>query len=164
MKNKQVRLSVKINIISVGEKMPQWVIEAYNDYEKRLKREYQISLKQIALNKRSKHQIKKHIEKETQDILKCIKPGSIVVALDENGQQFSTKGLSSQLEKWQFSGQDISFVIGGPEGLHENILQKSDLTWSLSRLTLPHPMVRVILIEQIYRAWTLLKGLPYHRE
>lgn len=155
---------MKIKLLCVGDKMPAWVDTAYKDYASRLSKNYKMELKQIALLKRSKHQISQLIEKETQLLHKNIAQQDYVVALEVTGKEYDTPTLSKRLEHWQGLGQNLVFVIGGPEGLHPSILQRANEKWSLSKLTLPHPMVRVIMMEQLYRAWSILNNHPYHRE
>ncbi|MBL4607742.1 MAG: 23S rRNA (pseudouridine(1915)-N(3))-methyltransferase RlmH [Pseudomonadales bacterium] len=155
---------MKIRLISVGNKMPNWVSEAYQNYQKRLTGSIQLELVEISLNKRGKNaDIKRLMEKESQQMLAAIPPRYRVVCLDVKGKALSTENLASKLEGYEQQGENIVLFIGGPEGLSDNCLAKADEKWSLSAMTLPHPMVRVILAEQIYRAWSINTGHPYHR-
>ncbi len=138
-------------IIAVGNKMPQWVTTAFLEYHKRFPREYSITLTEIPL------------KKATQQLLTWFNPKNMIVVLDEKGEQWNTEGLSQKIIKWQNHTSTVHFIIGGPDGLPSECLAKANIRWSLSQLTLPHPMVRVILIEQLYRAITLLNNHPYHR-
>lgn len=144
--------------------MPAWVDTAYNEYARRLPRELSPSLMELPLGQRSKNSsIDKARRDEGQNLLAAIAPASEVVALDVKGKSLSTEKLAQTLESWQMNGRDISILIGGPDGLADECLQRADARWSLSALTLPHPLVRIVLIEQLYRAWTLLAGHPYHK-
>lgn len=145
--------------------MPSWVEAAYINYAQRLPKDCALELLEIPMAKRSKSQqpdVWK--EKEGQQILQSILPSDWVVALDVNGKSWSTQELSEQIERWQQMGNDIVLMVGGPDGLSEKCLQRANTKWSLSALTLPHPMVRIILAEAIYRAWSVTVNHPYHRE
>ena len=155
---------MKIRLIAVGTKMPAWVEEGYGDYAKRLSGEITLELVEIAAGKRGKNaDIARITDREGEAMLAAIPSGDRVVALDVKGRSFSTEGLAATLEAWLPAGRHTSLLIGGPEGLAPAALARAEERWSLSLLTLPHPLVRVLLAEQLYRAWTLLKGHPYHR-
>jgi 23S rRNA (pseudouridine1915-N3)-methyltransferase len=156
---------MKIKIIAVGKKMPNWVTTAYEEYAKRLSNHFQLSLHDINLPTRSKNSdLAKLMRKEADEILALIEPGDYVIALDEHGKQWHTMQLSTQLSHWQTEQSCIVFLIGGPDGLAAECKQRAQAQWSLSPLTLPHPLVRVVLIEQLYRAYSILQAHPYHRE
>lgn len=145
--------------------MPAWVSEAYDQYLKRLPNTYHIELIEINPVKRTKTANKNNILKqESERILAAIPANSTVIALDEKGKAVSSKHFSQKLDYWQLDAINPVFLIGGADGLSPECLQRSDDIWSLSALTFPHAMVRVIMIEQIYRAWSILQGHPYHRE
>lgn len=155
---------MKIHLLSVGNKMPAWVNDGYSEYAKRMPRECQLQLIELPPAIRSKNQpVQRAIEDEGQRILKAIPKNSYVVALDVKGKQHSTESLSTTLDNWLNIGSDITLIIGGADGLSDECLKKSDSKWSLSNLTFPHPLVRVVLAEQLYRAWSLLNNHPYHR-
>jgi len=144
--------------------MPSWINSGYNEYIKRLPSELKVSLCEIAAIKRTKSISLDQIQQiESQKILKAISPGSLVITLDEHGQEWNTLELVAQLQKWQNNWQKISLLIGGPEGLSPTILSKAQYQWSLSKLTFPHSLVRVMVAEQLYRAWSILTNHPYHR-
>ncbi len=144
--------------------MPHWVTEAYTEYTKRLPPELSIRLIEIPAGKRTKGtDIPRLIVQEGERIVSAIPQGDYIVALTERGKLWNTQSFSLQLQSWQQSGQGLSLLVGGPEGLSAACLNKAHLQWSLSPLTWPHPLVRVMLAEQIYRAWTLLSNHPYHR-
>ena len=158
---------MKLQIISVGSKMPSWVEMAFLEYKKRFPREFTLSLKEIPLKKRTsnRHQdILRIIEEEGEKIIAAIPEKSFTIALDERGKSFTTLQLSQKLSDLQSETPMINFLIGGPDGLAKKCIEQADLQWSLSNLTLPHPLVRVILIEQLYRAISILNHHPYHRE
>jgi 23S rRNA (pseudouridine1915-N3)-methyltransferase len=153
-----------IRLIAVGNKMPDWVTKGYEDYSKRLPPGYTLKLVEITPEKRSKQaDIKRIVEKESEKILSLIKPGNLVIALDVQGQPWSTEQLSQSLQTWHTENREVDLLVGGPEGLSQSCRQKAHLKWSLSPLTLPHPLVRIVVAEQIYRAWSILANHPYHR-
>ena len=154
-----------INLICVGNKMPGWVNEGYQEYAKRLNRDVRIKLVELELAKRSKTSSAENLKaSEAKKILQAIPKATQVVVLDVNGSQWSTEKLSQRLTHWLQSGKDVSLIIGGPDGLEQSLVQAADERWSLSKLTFPHPLVRIVIAEQIYRAWSLLNNHPYHRQ
>ena len=155
---------MKINLIAVGNKMPDWVELASNDYSKRLPTDIKINPILLPLIKRGKNpDIPRIIRDESRKILSAIPKDSLLVVLDVVGKSVTTMKLSSILEGWLQQGQDVSIVIGGPDGVSAELLARASLKLSLSALTFPHPLVRIILLEQIYRAWSILNNHPYHR-
>lgn len=156
---------MRLNLIAVGHKMPAWVREGYDDYARRLSARLPVTLVELPPGKRSAGvSPARAMADEGKRILAQLKPDTQVVALDEQGRQRSTAELAQWLAQRLADGRDLSFVIGGPDGHAPEVLQRAQDRWSLSRLTLPHQLVRVVFIEQIYRAVTLLDGHPYHRE
>jgi 23S rRNA (pseudouridine1915-N3)-methyltransferase len=153
-----------IHLIAVGTRMPAWVTEGYGEYAKRVPRECSLVLKEIPLAKRQKgSDIARLVADEGQRMLAAVGEGSRVVALDVAGKPRSTEDLAVALQNWLGSGRDVSLLVGGPDGLAPACLQRADERWSLSPLTLPHPLVRILLAEQIYRAWSIVQNHPYHR-
>jgi 23S rRNA (pseudouridine1915-N3)-methyltransferase len=152
-----------IRLIAVGDRQPAWVDEAFAEYSQRLPRQWRFRLQAIPSGQRGKQHVGSAIEAEGQKVLGEIKDAEYVVALDEHGGQFTSIELGRKLNDWQTGGRDLTFVIGGPDGLAQACLKRADLRWSLSRLTLPHGLARVVLAEQLYRAWTVSTGHPYHR-
>jgi len=144
--------------------MPAWVEAGYQDYARRLPPECALHLIEVEPLRRGKTG-GPDLAREDEGLRLCklIPKGAGVVALDGRGQGWSTQDLALQLQAWLGAGRDLALLVGGPDGLAPAALARADQCWSLSRLTFPHPLVRVILAEQIYRAWTLLKGHPYHR-
>ena len=144
--------------------MPAWVDIAVKEYSKRLPAQLGFTLKSVALQKRTKHADTAALKhREGEQLLAHTQPSHQVIALDVTGKAWDTPALAEQLQQWQLNGQDIDLLVGGPDGLSDACLSRADTTWSLSRLTLPHPLVRVILVEQLYRAWSILANHPYHR-
>jgi len=155
---------MQIHIIAVGERMPEWVEAAYAEYAKRLPRECRLTLHEIPAGKRSKGaDLARLTREEGARLLAAVPPGSRVVALDRNGRELDTPALAGRIEKQLGAGCDLALLVGGPEGLAPECLTAAHERWSLSKLTLAHPVVRVVLAEQLYRAWSILKNLPYHR-
>jgi len=144
--------------------MPGWVDAASNDFTKRLPAEIKINPILLPLIKRGKNpDIPRIIRDESRKILNTVPKDSLLVVLDVRGKAVTTEKFSGLLETWLQQGQDVSIVIGGPDGVSDELLSKAVLKLSLSALTFPHPLVRVILLEQIYRAWSIINNHPYHR-
>lgn len=155
---------MQLDLISVGQRMPTWVQLGYQEYADRLPRDCKLELKQIPAGKRTKNcDTIKIIREEGERMLAAIADKSHVVALDIGGQAWSTEQLAENLQCWQQNHARIALLIGGPEGLSAESKQRAVQTWQLSKLTLPHPLVRIVVAEQIYRAWTILQNHPYHR-
>ena len=155
---------MRLTIIAVGTRMPGWVVEAVEEYSKRLPRELSPRWIEIPPGKRGKDTVVERVRNaEGELILKAIPAGDRVIALEVEGRRMDTPGLARELEAWQLSGDNFSLLIGGPDGLPQSCRDRAERLWSLSDLTLPHPLVRVILAEQLYRAWTITVNHPYHR-
>ena len=155
---------MKINLLAIGQKMPAWVEQGYEEYAHRMPAEAKLELKEIAPGKRGKNaDIKRIIQDEGQRIQAAIPKNNRIVILDVKGRAWSTEQLAGRMDAWMQSGQDVSLLVGGPEGLSDDARNLADERWSLSALTFPHPLVRVILAEQLYRAWSVLRNHPYHR-
>lgn len=144
--------------------MPDWVQTGYGEYAKRLPTECRLRLVEIAAEKRGKNaDLPRLLAREGERMLAAVPKGARVVALAVEGRQWGTGQLAERLTGWLGEGRDIALLVGGPEGLADACYARSDERWSLSPLTLPHPLVRIIVAEQLYRAWSLLSGHPYHR-
>lgn len=155
---------MKLNLLAVGTKMPAWVNDGYQEYAKRLPREASLQLHEIMPAKRGKSgSASQWIREEGDRLLNQIPDSHHVVALDVKGKPWSTEQLAEQMKNWLADGRDVSLLVGGPDGLDSRCLQRADQTWSLSALTMPHPLVRIVMAEQLYRAWTVLQNHPYHR-
>lgn len=145
--------------------MPAWIMAGYQEYAKRMPRECSLELVEIATAKRTKQSnLAKAVEDEGKRILAVIKESDYVVALEVEGRQWSTQKLASKLSGWQSVQRHIVFIIGGPDGLSDSCLKRANEKWCLSQLTFPHPLVRVVLAEQLYRGWSLMNNHPYHRK
>ena len=155
---------MQIHLLAVGIRMPGWVTEGYRDYAKRLPRECELVLREIAPGKRGKNADLERIrEEEGGRLLAALGRDDRVIALEVGGRAWNTEALAGQLRDWLQGGQRVSLLVGGPEGLADACRARAGEQWSLSPLTLPHPLVRVIVAEQPYRAWSLLNQHPYHR-
>ncbi|PKO52143.1 MAG: 23S rRNA (pseudouridine(1915)-N(3))-methyltransferase RlmH [Betaproteobacteria bacterium HGW-Betaproteobacteria-20] len=155
---------MKLRIISVGHKMPSWVETACAEYTKRMPRETSVEIIDIKPEKRAAGNSTENIQLiEAKRILEAVGK-DYCIALDERGQEVTTLQLADKFKDWQASGRDVALIIGGADGLHTSVKQKADWLWALSKLTLPHAMVRVLLAEQLYRAYSVVINHPYHRE
>jgi 23S rRNA (pseudouridine1915-N3)-methyltransferase len=155
---------MNIHFICIGNRMPRWVQEGYAEYAKRMPAECRLRLEEIVPGRRGKGaDIPRAVREEGERMLAAIPKDCRVVALDVEGKGWSTEQLAGQLNGWMGEGRDIALLVGGPEGLAEACLQRAEGRWSLSPLTLPHPLVRVVVAEQLYRAMSVLRGHPYHR-
>lgn len=158
------KTSPPLTIIAIGKNMPSWVTEGYKEYAKRMPSDYQLELIEIPTEKRLKNaDIAKIMMIEETKIKLSIPNGSYVIALDRIGKTLDTKTLAKRLQTWHDNQQNVCFIIGGPEGLSSSFISDCDEIWSLSAMTFPHPIVRIVLAEQIYRAWSITVNHPYHR-
>jgi 23S rRNA (pseudouridine1915-N3)-methyltransferase len=156
---------VHLSVLAVGTRCPGWVREAYEDYARRLQKRLPVRLTEIPPGKRGKGiPTERAMDEEGRRILAAVRPGNHFVTLDERGREHSSIELSQWLGGHMRVGHDVVLAIGGPDGFAPEVRARAQETWSLSKLTLPHALVRVLLIEQLYRAVTLLDGHPYHRE
>lgn len=155
---------MKLRIISVGHKMPAWVESACADFTKRMPRELSVEIIDIKPEKRAAGNSTENIQLiEAKRILEAA-GRDFLIACDERGQEVTTLQLAEKMQSWQTLGRDVSIVIGGADGLHASLKQQANWLWSLSKLTLPHAFVRVLLTEQLYRAYSVIHNHPYHRE
>ena len=155
---------MQLLVAAVGQRMPRWVNEAWTEYARRMPPGLALSLREIALGKRGKNADTRRLTTiESKALYAAMPARARIIALDIKGQAWSTEKLAAGLEEWMGEGRDVGFMIGGPDGIAADILQKAHNRWSLGPLTLPHPMVRVVLAEQLYRAWTITQNHPYHR-
>jgi len=156
---------MQLLVAAVGQRMPGWVQQAWTDYSRRMPRELSLDLREIPLAKRSRNAAVGRLRSaEGGALLAAIPAGYRTLALDERGLEWSTQELAVRLEDWMREERGVGFLIGGPDGLSGECRERAHDVWSLGRLTLPHPLVRVILAEQLYRAWTITRNHPYHRE
>lgn len=153
-----------IRLIAVGDRQPAWVGEAFEKYTRRMPRQWQFRLDVVGTARRAAAgDANRAMVDEGRRVLQKISSSEQVVLLDEGGVQLSSSGLAERLRNWQAAGDDLSFVIGGPDGVSPDCRQRADFQWALSKLTLPHGLARIVVVEQLYRAWTLTTGHPYHR-
>lgn len=156
---------MKIQLIAVGTKMPKWIEEGYREYSSRFPKDMLLELIEIPAGKRGKNaDITRILQKEGEQMLAAIPKSNRIVTLDIPGKRWDTEQLAQQLESWKLDGRDVSILIGGPEGLSPACKAAAEQSWSLSPLTLPHPLVRVVIAESLYRAWSITANHPYHRE
>ena len=156
---------MKLQLIAVGTKMPKWVEEGYKEYSRRFQKDMPLELFEISAGKRGKNaDIPRILQKEGEAMLAAVAKGNRIVTLDIPGKRWDTGELAQQLDAWKLDGRDVSILIGGPEGLSPACKAAAEQSWSLSPLTLPHPLVRVVMAESLYRAWSVTANHPYHRE
>jgi 23S rRNA (pseudouridine1915-N3)-methyltransferase len=156
---------LKLVMLAVGQRMPGWIETGFDEYAKRMPREAALELVQIKPEPRTAGTpVERLTAAEGKRVRSAFPQGSFKVVLDERGQSCTTKALARRLEGWFMEGRDVAFVIGGPDGLEEGLRREADWLWSLTPLTLPHGLVRVVVAEQLYRASSILKNHPYHRD
>lgn len=156
---------MKINIVAIGTRMPDWVVAGYAEYAKRLPPHCCLNLIEITAGKRGKNtDIARLLLDEGDRLLNAVPTGCRIIALERRGKPLTTQKLAQSMRAWLNDSQDIALLIGGPEGLSEPCQQSAHEIWSLSGLTMPHPLVRVLMAEQVYRAWSIINNLPYHRD
>lgn len=155
---------MRIQLLSVSARVPGWVQAGFSEYAGRLTGEVSLDLREVPLARRSRGDSPASLMREEARRLETLIPAGVHrVALEVGGRAWSTEQLKDQLDRWLAGGRDVVMLIGGPDGLAEDLSRSCDQHWSLSPLTLPHPLVRVIVAEQLYRAWSMLRGHPYHR-
>ncbi len=155
---------MKIHLIAVGTRMPAWVETAFADYAARLPKECRLELKEIAVAHRGKNaDIERLKRDEGEKILKAIPRDTNIIALDERGESLGSADWSREMKSWMQLGRDVCLLIGGPDGHAPDVLARADRKWALSKLTLPHALVRVFVAEQLFRSWSILANHPYHR-
>ncbi len=156
---------MRINVYAIGTRMPTWVSDGVETYRKRLPRHIEFTITELPAATRSAGSTTAKIKAAEGDaLLKRTRDADLVVALDEHGKGWTSTELAGELDHWLQHSPTVALLIGGADGLDRRCLERADRVWSLSPLTLPHALVRVVLAEQLYRAWTLTQGHPYHRE
>ncbi len=154
---------MKLRLLAVGGRSPEWVAAGFREYARRMPGNWPMELVEIGPAQRRGRPVARILAEEGERMLARIHPRDAVVALDVAGRSLSTEQLSDKMDGWRMQGADVCFLIGGADGLAPACLARADESLSLSALTFPHQLVRVMLAEQLYRAWTLLQGHPYHR-
>ncbi|MEO0367463.1 MAG: 23S rRNA (pseudouridine(1915)-N(3))-methyltransferase RlmH [Pseudomonadota bacterium] len=155
---------MKVRLIAVGTKMPAWVVTAFNEYQKRMPPLCKLELQEVNAQKRGKNvDISRVLATEARDIRQQIPADYQTICLERRGKVISTDDLAREQQRWIDDNQNIALVIGGPEGIDKSLLDESIQIWSLSAMTFAHPLVRVMVAEQLYRAWSINANLPYHR-
>ena len=155
---------MKIELLAVGSKPPAWIKEGVAQYQKRMPRECSLEIKEIAIAKRSRNSSLDRLKQEEEKgIRKRFIKGARLIALDREGSMWSTEDLADKMKQWMSNYSQVQMIIGGPDGLSNSCLDYMDDTWSLSRLTFPHFLVRILVAEQLYRAWSMLNNHPYHK-
>ena len=156
---------MKIHLLAVGTRMPAWVTAGFTDYARRLPRHCELCLQEVAAPRRgARDQRPQWLAREARALLAAVPANCRRVALAESGRLYSTPELAALLEQWLSTGQDVALLVGGPDGLSPAVMDSCEFSWSLSPLTFPHTLVRVLVAEQLYRAWSLIANLPYHRQ
>ncbi|MDF2179336.1 23S rRNA (pseudouridine(1915)-N(3))-methyltransferase RlmH [Aliiglaciecola sp. CAU 1673] len=156
---------MRMQLVAVGTKMPAWVEQGYQEYARRFPPDMPLQLTEIGAGKRGRNaDIARILQKEGEQMLAAIPKGNRIVTLEVSGRPWTTEQLATEMQKWQMDGRDVSLLVGGPEGLAPQCIDASEQKWSLSALTLPHPLVRIVLAESLYRAWSVNSNHPYHRE
>lgn len=155
---------MKIHMLAIGERMSSWVRDGTNEYAKRLPPRMRLNVREVRAGRRVKGaDIPRLVREEGARLLAAVPKGAYVVALDRRGHALTTEALAAELNAQLHRGGDLALLVGGPEGLSAECFARADARWSLSPLTLAHPLVRVVVAEQVYRAWSILENLPYHR-
>lgn len=156
---------MKLQLVAVGTKMPAWVTSGFEEYQRRFPRDLSLELVEIPAGKRGKNaDIERILHREGEQMLEAIAKSARIVTLDIPGRPWTTPQVAEQLTRWQHDGRDVAILIGGPEGLAPTCKAAAEQSWSLSPLTLPHPLVRIVVAESLYRAWSINNNHPYHRE
>jgi len=150
-------------VLAAGTRLPAWVGAGFKDYAGRMPPELKVELVEIALGAHGKVEPQRAMREEGERMLARIPPRARLITLEVGGRPWSSAELAEQLERWMMDGREVCFVIGGPAGLAPEVLARAEQRWSLSPLTLPHALVRPVLAEALYRAWSIARGLPYHR-
>ena len=155
---------LQLSLVAIGDKMPVWVDQAVDEYAKRIHGRAYFRVIEVGAGKRGKNaDLRRILAAEGEALLAAIPTNSHIIALDRLGKAHSTEQIATKLDDWMMQQSSVAFLVGGPEGLDPHVVQSANERWSLSGMTFSHPIVRIIFAEQIYRAWSILQGLPYHR-
>ena len=154
---------VRLRVLAVGNKMPSWVEQGVAAYARRMPKELSVDWLEVPMAKRGTGSADSYRRQEAASIGSKLHRDEDLIVLDVQGLEISTEKIARRFADWQMRGRPVCVVIGGPDGVHRSLLERASEQWSFGRITLPHPLVRVILAEQLYRAWSLQSGHPYHR-
>lgn len=155
---------MKLHLVACGTRPPDWLAAGFDDYARRFRHPLRLELHEIAVTqRRGGKTAERAAEEEGHRIIRCVPRDVRLVVLDPDGSPWTTEKLASNLKDWLAEGRDVAFAIGGPDGLSDAVLERANSRWSLGPLTLPHMLVRLIVVEQLYRAWSILENHPYHR-
>lgn len=156
---------MRLTVAAIGQRMPSWVTRGWTEYAQRFPRGFSLELREVPAIKRLRNaDIESIRRREGEALLLAVPENNYVIALDERGRQWTSAEVSSQMQVWMQNGRDVTFLVGGADGLSGESLAHADQRWALGLLTLPHPLVRIVLAEQLYRAWTITQNHPYHRD
>ena len=155
---------MRIHLVAIGKRMPSWISDGFSEYAQRLRSGVKLELIEVETPRRGSNvDLSRVVREEGARLLRAAPFGAYRIALDQSGRSYDSESLAVQLEKWMTLGRDVVLIVGGPDGLSDEVLASVDQCWSLSPLTLAHPLVRVVIAEQLYRAYAISRGLPYHR-
>ena len=155
---------MKVNLITIGKKMPDWISQGIQHYQKQLPANYNFTITNLNSQTRKTNSTKKTKDLEAKLLLEAAKDSTILIAFDEHGKQQSSQMIAKSIENWKLEGQNVALIIGGADGISSEVKQHCNQLWGLSNLTMTHAMARLLVIEQIYRGYSLLSNHPYHRE
>jgi len=153
---------MRLHVIAVGKRQPPWAEQACGEYARRIRGDCSLQIRPVAASRRSARDTAGRVREEGQALLSAVPGAALIVALDVSGEGWSTEGLARRFEQWRGNQRDVAFLIGGADGLAQQCRDAARHCWSLSALTLPHALARVVAVEQLYRAWSLVHGHPYH--
>ncbi len=154
---------MKISIVAIGQRQPRWADEATAEFLKRFPPDFSVNLRELKAEARADRTAERVRAAESERLRAALPGGCVTIALDERGRDMTSTAFAGQLARWRHAGASPAFVIGGPDGLTDEFKRSAQLILRLSSLTLPHALARVLLVEQLYRAWAILAGHPYHR-
>ena len=156
---------MRIHLIAIGQRRARWEQEGFREYARRMPPELSLALVEVAPSRRTgRHGAQRHVDEEGRRLIAAIPGRTRIVALDERGAAWTTAELANRIERWMHDGRDLALLVGGADGLAPACIESAEYRWSLSPLTLPHGLARIVVAEQLYRASTILRGHPYHRE
>lgn len=153
---------MRLHVIAAGRRLPPWAEQACSEYARRVRGDCSLRIQAVTLPRRAAKDPARRVHEESEALLRAVPDAALIVALDSTGESWSTETLARRLQDWRGARRDVAFLIGGADGLSPRCRDVARHCWSLSALTLPHALARVVVVEQLYRAWTLMHGHPYH--